>query len=489
MRSRSSQRTEQRPQDHHSIVSADAFPPLPRRQRPAQKLRLVHRDRVRLLLAATTYSAVYVLAYVWFVEPLYEAWGLGLRADLSWVEIAGLWFIAVLPATLFPRSGLRPSDFLLAVQYLLIYIPSLWVALNATRPQLARVDAWLLVLTLLVAMTLQLVVRRTLAIPAIRLRPLSHAAYRNWLWVVSAAFLGYLAITLGANFQLVSLDDIYDLRTASSEILSNTGSSLGAYLLNWTSAVLLPLAIAIGLYRNRMRWIVAAIGAYVFLFGVWGSKAFLLAPLMLLGVHLLIRSRPRILLNSLIRVLIVLLLAPTLFIPWGDELGGFLSGWYVHLVHQRTFSSSALLIPQYLDFFSVQPNTLGSHVSGVNLFVRYPFDMDVPRTVGTFHYGGPMTANVNYWAQDGIAAFGLAGVPVIAALASLVYWLLDWASARLDPRLATASVSFVAMNLADTSLFTSLVTGGLALLIAGLAVMPNNASRRLKSAASVSPSS
>jgi hypothetical protein len=66
------------------------------------------------------------------------------------------------------------------------------------------------------------------------------------------------------------------------------------------------------------------------------------------------------------------------------------------------------------------------------------------------------------------------GIAPIAMLASFVFWLLDCAAYGLDPRFTTLCVAFVAMNLSDTSLFTTLLTGGLGIIILAFALAPRS---------------
>lgn len=428
--------------------------------------------RVRVSIAAAIYILVYVAMYVVFVEPIYYYFGLGLRDDLQGLESLALLILAWAPSLLLPGRLTKPSDFLVALQYLLIYVPAVWVAMNASLPVLERGTAWLLILVLTAAMLIQLAANRLLPVHSLRIERVGRQTFWWALLGCTGAALAYLAFRLGGNFQLVSLDRIYELRTESADALQDAGSILGAYVFNWTSGALLPMLLALAIVRRS--WILGLLGttAYLFLFGVWGSKATLLAPIAIAAFAWLFRDPRRLVPIQLIGTFCVLLLLPVVFVVTDDEFRDFAVGWIVSVLHQRTFSSSALLIPQYLSFFEAHPYTLGSHIGPVRAFVEYPFDKGVPTMVGLHIYGSPMTANVNYWAQDGISAFGLWGVLPIAALAACVFWLLDSAARGLDPRFTTLCVAFAAMNLSDTSLFTTLLTGGLGIIIFALALMP-----------------
>jgi hypothetical protein len=325
-----------------------------------------------------------------------------------------------------------------------------------------------------VAIVLQLAANRWIKISPLRIHRIQRPLFLSLLLTVCLLGLGYLAVLLGQNFQLVSLDKIYDLRNESAQSLVDAGSAIAGYLFNWLTGAILPFVMALAVIRRS--WLLGGVGVagYVFLFGVWGSKATLLAPMAIMAFAWLFRDSRRLLPRQLIVGFSVLLLLPITLMILEEQTRDFATGWLISLVHQRTFSSSALLIPQYLSFFQTHPHTFGSHVGLIGLFVDYPFNQGVPTTIGLHFYGGPMTANVNYWAQDGISSFGLWGIAPIAMLASFVFWLLDCAAYGLDPRFTTLCVAFVAMNLSDTSLFTTLLTGGLGIIILAFALAPRS---------------
>lgn len=446
------------------------------RQQRSARIRLNHglSSRVKVLVAAALYILVYIAMYIIFVVPIYDYFGLGLRDDLSIIEGIFLAIIAWLPSFLLPLRLRKPSDFLISLQYLLIYVPAVWVTFNASLPRLERTTAWQLIAVMFVAILLQLAANRFLKITPLRIHRFQRPLFLSLLFAVCLLGLGYLAVLLGRNFQLVSLDKIYDLRNESAQSLVDAGSAIAGYVFNWLTGAILPFVMALAVIRRSWLLGVVGVAGYVFLFGVWGSKATLLAPMAIMAFAWLFRDSRRLLPRQLIGGFCVLLLLPITLMILDVEARDFSMGWLISLVHQRTFSSSALLIPQYLGFFQDNPHTLGSHIGLVGLFVNYPFEQGVPTTVGLYIYGAPVTANVNYWAQDGISSFGLWGVVLIAMLASIVFWLLDCVAYGLDPRFTTLCVAFAAMNLSDTSLFTTLLTGGLGIIILAFALAPRS---------------
>jgi ABC-type uncharacterized transport system permease subunit len=93
--------------------------------------------------------------------------------------------------------------------------------------------------------------------------------------------------------------------------------------------------------------------------------------------------------------------------------------------------------------------------------------------VGSFYSGDPtLDANAHFWATDGLAAWGLWGILLVSVVCALVFWVLDSTAKGHDLRFTALVVTFEALNLANVSLFTSLLSGGLGLLMIFLYFAP-----------------
>jgi hypothetical protein len=132
-----------------------------------------------------------------------------------------------------------------------------------------------------------------------------------------------------------------------------------------------------------------------------------------------------------------------------------------------------LVVAWYYNFFQQNPLTYYSHVTGVNWFIHYPYANYSGLEVGSFyHAGSDLDATAPFWAMDGLEAIGLPGVLLISVFCALVFWALDSASQRHDSRLAALITTYAAYNFANISIFTSLFSGGLILVILCLYLLP-----------------
>src|SRR5439155_25815507 len=83
-----------------------------------------------------------------------------------------------------------------------------------------------------------------------------------------------------------------------------------------------------------------------------------------------------------------------------------------------------------------------------------------------------LDSTAHFWATDGLAALGLPGILLISVFCALLLWAIDSVAEKHDPKLVALLISFAAFNLANISIFTSLLSGGLALLMLLLYLMP-----------------
>ena len=135
----------------------------------------------------------------------------------------------------------------------------------------------------------------------------------------------------------------------------------------------------------------AVLAAYVFLFGVRGTKTAMLAVVML-GAAALVSAGRGARFSHLFLLGISLLLAfPVIFDAFG-EVGRELQRLYVSFVHARIFGVPQLVMAQYIGFFAQHPETAWSQVAGIGALVADPYDMALPVTLGrcsTWHAGRP----------------------------------------------------------------------------------------------------
>ncbi|MGH8284259.1 MAG: hypothetical protein ACRETT_00655 [Steroidobacteraceae bacterium] len=435
----------------------------------------ITRERLVFLLLTCVYAAVFAWTYARFTFDQYGYLGFGYRgADPS--HLLRYFVLALIPAALMPVTIRRPSQIFLYIQFFLVYIPALWMVSHSALPVLPPGQQAQLLLALLAGMLILLWALRSwklLSIPRIEIP-------ERLTWTIvyagAAGCLALLFVLFQGQFQLINLREIYVVRYAASETLEAADSHAGAYAFSWLVSLFLPLLFVRGLARASLLVLAGVIAAYVFLFGIWGSKTALVAPLLLIGGHWFASQPPARMPLVFVVALVVVLLVP-FALPFEDGLGNLVRTFWIGIVHMRTFAVPGLAFVQYVGFFGDHPITFGSHITGLNLLLPYPYDYDIPRTIGYHYYGDLMTANANFWTQDGIAGFGLVGIVGMSLVAAAVLCVLDSVTRHLSPKVVLTALVGVLVTFANVSLFTSLLTGGLGLFMLLCLLLPADAAR------------
>lgn len=148
-------------------------------------------------------------------------------------------------------------------------------------------------------------------------------------------------------------------------------------------------------------------------------------------------------------------------------------GWMKSLLFQRTLGSGGWTTYVYYDHFTAQGLTYLSHIRFVDALTGiYPYgQLQLGQVIG-LQYSGSELANFNagFWASDGIAAFGTAGIYFISVILFVFLVLLNRISAIYDPSFIGLWLSGFAMALLNIPLGTAIVSGGGGLAIVMMVV-------------------
>lgn len=433
--------------------------------RPAR----VSRPRLYLVAAVAIYVAMFNATYYALVVPVFGGWGFGATSPPAFYFFTSV-ALSLIPALWMPVEFSRPSLLLFYIQYFLIFIPSSFIVYTSVRPELPEHDALTIVLAMFAGLCL---IQAAYLFPARPIRALRLTPEAFWLSfvIIASAMIIYLALILGGGFRIVGFQDVYILRSEMGEIIAATGSRFGLYAQSLLSALVLPLLFATGM-ASRKPWVIVPVAAgYLFLFGIGGAKSTALAIIYLPLAAILLSRSPR-------RIPIYFVAGLTLALSLGYLSKALLPPpmhlAYTAIVHFRLFTVPPLTMPQYFEFFQTHPLTHLSHVTGFNWLIDYPYDLDIPYTIGAYFYGGPVGLNSGFWAGDGITAFGIWGIPIMSVVCASVFWLLDSASAEFDPTFVGLTLTFCTVFFGNVSLFTTLITGGLAAMMLLFLVAPRD---------------
>ncbi|HLJ90089.1 MAG TPA: hypothetical protein VKZ53_24985 [Candidatus Angelobacter sp.] len=385
-------------------------------------------------------------------------------APLPYLTLA--WVLSVLPGFWMPIRLTRPSQLIYWVMYTTVYVPSMFIPLYMRSNRLDEI--FLLMMTVFAGLVL---LGLGYLFPLKKFAPviLSRSGFWTGVTALAIALSLWVLVFFRGNLHIVSFSQVYDLRFANSEMVVAKGSSVN-YALTWLSGALGPFLLAIGLVRKKRTIVLSGALLQVLVYSASAAKSAALSLVVIPFFYWVMKKGGENFGLKFGWANTALLIGLCLLgiIPENPLINIALA-----LVFLRIYGNSGLMTGQYYYFFQNNPLTYYSHVKGVNWFVHYPYSSTVAQQIGFYYTGDPTyDPNAHFWATDGIAALGLPGILLISAFAALVFWLLDSVAIRHELRFTVPLISFAALNIANLSIFTSLLTGGLSILMLFLYVMP-----------------
>jgi hypothetical protein len=422
--------------------------------------------RLLLLLGVATFVAAFNLAYFWWLYPVYGAEGFVYNEPPLVYLIPAIGF-SLAPSLWMPIALTRPSQIIYWVLYLTAFIPSMFVPLyTAFQPyyEVAKV---------MTAMFAGLaLIRLGYRLPLLRRRPIPSSPVVFWatLSFCSLLLLAWVLSTFKGRLQFVSFENVYEVRLSTMDITVN---QIAGYALMWLSSVVNPFLMAWGLNNRKKALVLIGAAGQVFLYTTTAAKSVILSAglvplfyLALLGKNALIGLR---IVWGTIALFGLIMSIDLVYGGEPDDIGY----WPSALVFARVFGIPGMSTAVYHDFFTDHPLTYWSHVKGISLLIPYPYDRPVPMVVGLFVSGTEsLCANAHPWCQDGLAAWGLPGILVASLLCIPIFWMLDSAASGHELIFTGPLISFTAANIGNASMFTTMFSGGLFLIIIILYFLP-----------------
>jgi hypothetical protein len=425
-----------------------------------------NKQRILLVLGIVTYLACFQWMYIHWLYPLFGYYGFDFNPPApEYVALA--WILSVLPSLWMPLVLARPSQLIYWVLYSTAFIPSMFVPLYAGMNKPSEVAG--LMLTLFAGLVIS---GFCYLFPLLKLRPRQLRKSQFWYGfaVLSGGLALWVMVAFRGRLQILSFMDIYDLRFAADDIMAGTRLN---YALMWLSGAIDPFLMGWGLYYKKPYLFLLGTLGQVLVYTSLGTKGSFVSIFFMLAIYLLLQGKRVPFALKLTWGLVALFVGLSVSSVVIESEQSSLFGIVLFVVFMRTFAMNGLMTAWYYDFFQRNPQTHFSHIAGVSWVLHYPYANTVGIEVGSFYLGDPtVDANGHLWATDGLAAFGLPGILLISVFCAFVFWALDSVAEKHDPRLTALLVSYAAYNLANIGIFTSLLSGGLALLMVILYLMP-----------------
>ena len=417
---------------------------------------------LKLLVLGLLNAAVFHFAYVDFLHAVFG------YADFRYEPTSNAYFVWTYLVALLPvfasRESNEPSAVGCALIYALSYVPT---QLTLTF-MCADKSVDFMMLQALLALSMTVLFRVSCPVRAVAAHApgnLGVAVFfqpgRLTMTVHVLTLLGLVLLLLefGSIMKFVSFADVYDLRSNFAEVKS---SVLTNYLIMWLTYCFGPFYIARALIEGRRSDWIAGLVILMLVYSATGSKLALLTPVFMCALKYLENGRSEFLLRFLTAVvafvgLIVLVIPDDGIMRWVNSI--FLL---------RVFGSNGWTAAVYYEYFSSHGYTFYNHIGPINaLFAAYPYgERSLGQEIANFYFdSNAANFNAGFWASDGFAALGMAGIPIVTFFLSLFMMKLNDLARHFPQRLINLWLLGFWMALMNVPLTTALLSCGGLLVI------------------------
>ncbi|TCI71257.1 MULTISPECIES: hypothetical protein [unclassified Exiguobacterium] len=228
--------------------------------------------------------------------------------------------------------------------------------------------------------------------------------------------------------------------------------------MNWTTKAFFPFFFTYYLYKKKYIMLLPIAFLQILMYLSFGNKAFLLS----IGVLILfvVAVKGNYIRNIVISMCLLHVLAYLLdrFLMF-DALRTAVSYRLVFIPAQIQF--------QYYDFFSLRDKLyFADGIIGKILLVDSPFSESIGFVIGKyFSYNGLGSNSNTGMLADAYANGGFIAMLVIATVFGLLLNIIDNSTKELPIYVVVGSLSYIMFVLNDTALLTTILTGGLGIVI------------------------
>ncbi len=370
-----------------------------------------------------------------------------------------------------PLDYSKASDLFIIFIYQFLLIPSVLIFYFISKDPI--VDKLIFILTLVLSFSFIALISNVGKVGVSVLIGYDKVVINSVIAVIAGLCLVYLFFTFRDSLKLVSFSDVYEQRLNSNA--TKSVNKIVAYALFLSAGCFIPFFYALSLIKGKIVGILFSIAALVFLYSTLANKTIILSVFLIPLFYWIGKRFARNLVFWFLggaTVLSLLLFGLFSLLSSQSLAAELIVGEISDLFIMRIYSIQGLLTYQYYDFFQENPYTYFSHIKGPSFFIENPYTKDLGIIVAERNYDTYMNTNASFWSMDGIASLGLMGIPIISFIYGIFLIVVNYLTAKHSLQFVASVLSVSIMTSIDTAFFTSLLTGGIGLLMLILIIYP-----------------
>ena len=396
------------------------------------------------------YKFAMEIIYFLFIEPNFRFMGMHININILNFVLSNVAMFAI--AYLAPTDNKRVSTHIFTVLAVFTIIPVLSYSWLNDKSSI-----YLIMFTISVLL-LELILKRKPFKPKLRLA-LPQKTYIIFFLLFVLLDIYLIIRRGGVDFRSLNFFKLYELR---SEFVMST---IDAYLFNWSIKVFFPFFFTYYLFKRNFKLMGVAAFMQVLMFLAFGNKAILLSIGFALVIIVIAIGR------NIRKEFILFFTGLTIFT-------GLVELFRITYILIYTLPFRMIFIPAqiqyyYYDFFSRRDMVhFADSIIGKIFGIVGPYKENYTYVIGDVFYGEGVNANSGIFA-DAYANGGFIAMIIVTLLFALVLLLIDSVTDRLPMFFILGAMSYLLFVLNDASLQTTLVTGGLTIMITMLYLFNN----------------
>lgn len=421
-------------------------------------------SKILQVFVASIYMSLLLLVYVVFIA---ERWSnMGFEAIGSGLDVTLAFLISAATAMALPGASDTRGILITSIFYL-FFIPSLVISAS-TGFDLQYFLAVFIASCIVILFSLY-------PLRALRVKRVSGRLIAAVTGLVVFGSISAMAASGGFVHFNLDLLSVYDFRRAASAEMPQ----IFGYIFSGVSKVVAPILLIFALRLRSPLLFVLSCAAVLILFGMTSHKSVLFLPVFTVVCYLFLeRARAK----GLWLILLLFLSIPAisaLEVAYAALIDPSYPALFTSFIVRRALFIPAYLDQAYIDFFSGVEKYYWSQSRISFGLVDQPYDVGAPRLIGREVFDRPeMSANAGM-IGSGFSNAGYMGVAVYAMFVGLLISFLQAAGKIVGHALASAvSLSMVLTIVTSTDLVTAILSHGLLVLLAFLAVFPEDTKRR-----------
>ncbi|WP_312304252.1 hypothetical protein [Chryseobacterium sp.] len=403
--------------------------------------------RTLYYLIALLYAILFYQGYMIFLNPFFGYAGFGVNEPrlTNYIFMIYTFALVVLPIYFF-RGVNTISAFVCIFIFFLLYAPiqvTFYIDYDGEDMYVAYLQFLYFLGMCLLFYADRVKFKTKIIIP-------SNVDFFKVLLIVTILSILYMIAKFGGSLKLVAFEDVYEQRSATSELGADVFT---AYLSSWLAYMYIPVCLAYGLFAKKKIYIIVGLIGSIIIYMAFASKTALVFPFVIYIMYKTLKNRSLKSSFTFMGIGLITVMIITLLLDFNSITALF---W------MRTIGNSGSLTLHYHYFFADHPHTYFSHINIINFLSQsYPYPgKALGQAVGNYYWGDEMNANANFWATDGIAAVGDLGILVSSVLLFIIFIFFNRISKNYNQLFLVLTLIPYITSVLNTSLFSSLFTGG-----------------------------